>query len=79
MPSRKVIISSAAAAVALAGILGGGVAWASTTSAPEPSEPAVSSTEAPEPAEGAEGVEKDGPGGHQDPAGEVDHQFEGKE
>jgi hypothetical protein len=80
MPSRKVIINSAAAAAILAGILGGGVAWASATPAPAPSGPAASNTEAPEPAEGAEGAEADGPGGHEDPAGaNVDHQFEGKE
>ena len=77
MPSRKVIINSAAAAAILAGILGGGVAWASTTPASAPSGPAVSSTEAPE---SGEGVETDGPGGHEDSAGaKVDHQFEGKE
>lgn len=46
---------------------------ATTTSVEEQAEAAdTESAEAP-------GIEDDGPGGHEDPAGDVDHQFEGEE
>jgi|KBSSwiStaDraftv2_1062776.scaffolds.fasta_scaffold4198885_1 hypothetical protein len=35
--------------------------------------------EQPAETEGGSGTESDGPGGHQDPAGNVDHQFDGQE
>lgn len=41
-------------------------------SAPEQADAKESGTE-------SEGVESDGPGGHEDPPGNVDHQFEGQE
>jgi phage repressor protein C with HTH and peptisase S24 domain len=45
----------------------------------DPAGPEVAdANEAPEGAE-SEGAESDGPGGHEDPPGNVDHEFEGEE
>jgi hypothetical protein len=89
---RKLLIAGFAVLPAL-GV--GGIAYASTptssapTTATTPAAPGeAAGTEAPDaaapgdtaPETAAPGVQSDGPGGHQDPAGaNVDHQFGGQE
>lgn len=79
----------AAGATAALGALGTGVAFAAGPS-PAPQTTTVShsttshGTEAVEKSSTADkveqpGIETDGPGGHADPAGNVDHQFNGNE
>lgn len=85
MQIKKAIIG-VAAGLLVSGSLGGVALAASGDEAPNP-DTAVSQvadaneapeTEANEAAE-TEGAESDGPGGHEDPPGDVDHQFEGEE
>lgn len=82
---RKLLL--AAGATAVLGAMGTGVAFAAGPSAAT-QRPAVShSTTSVATADGAgtadkaeqPGTETDGPGGHADPAGNVDHQFDGNE
>ena len=61
---------------ALGALLIGGV---SVAMANEPNTPSDTTTTSVEEQAEAPDAEADGPGGHEDPAGDVDHQFEGEE
>lgn len=61
---------------ALGALLIGGV---SVAMANEPNTPSNATTTSVEEQAEAPDTEADGPGGHEDPAGDVDHQFEGEE
>jgi len=85
MQIRKTI-TIAAGALLVTGASLGGVALASSGGGPKADttvSQAVESSEAPgtetESGSETEGAESDGPGGHEDPPGNVDHQFEGEE
>lgn len=68
MRVKNIALSGAAAtALGLAALAGTGVAFA----AEEGDQTSPDTT--------TESAESDGPGGHEDPAGDVDHQFEGEE
>ncbi|ADU49502.1 hypothetical protein [Intrasporangium calvum] len=86
---------AAAAALGITAMLGSGAAFAASPSPVAPAATSssvqqgqrsatdtgaseVSGAEAPETA-GTESGTSDGPGGHEDPAGNVDHQFDGQE
>lgn len=84
----KLVMGSLAALPVFA--LGGGLAYASPPSSPPAvtvpaptSSTAVSAVDGPDTGgagvEAKEAPEADGPGGHQDPAGNANHQFNGQE
>ena len=77
MRIRNIALSGAAAtALGVAAMVGTGAAFAAD-SAPTVTTDQTSNVQ-PAASEAA-GVESDGPGGHEDPAGDVDHQFDGEE
>jgi len=80
----KKTITIAAGALLVTGASLGGVALASSGSGGPKADTSVSqaveNSEANEaPGAETESAESDGPGGHEDPPGNVDHQFEGEE